>query len=96
MQHDRRNHGSKSEQVADHAYFKIGAPMFVAGLLALVVFFLKGMNDDFKQGLSQINTNITAIAVNEDNIEDNAHAIESNKTWLRNLSIRVRSQGNPP
>ena len=73
MNEDRRkqnNMASKPEQVAENAYFKIGTPLLLAGMLALIVFFLRDMHSDMKLGQIQINDNVTQIAINKDDIND--------------------------
>ncbi len=86
MNHDRRrrnNFATRPEAVAEHTYWKLGAPIVIVAVLGLLGYLVKStvtdIKVDIKEGLHQINTNVTGIALNRaaiENLEDDIVDIE--------------------
>ena len=77
MNHDRRRHNdfaTRPEAIAEHTYWKLGAPIMIIAVLGLIGWLVKSAITDIKTnikyGLRQINTNVIGIALNKEAIKD--------------------------
>ena len=70
----RNDLGARSEAIAEHTYWKLGAPIVIIVVIGLLGYFAESAITDIKTnikyGLRQINTNVIGIALNKEAIKD--------------------------
>ena len=75
---------TRTQRLADHSAPKIGTPALMTILLGITIFLLKDMHEDMKKGQTQINQNVTDIAVTQ-------RDVENQQSWVLNLAERMRN-----